>query len=243
MPKKSKINTVVILAGGLGTRLSEETKKKPKPMVKIGNEPILWHIIMHYKHFGFRNIIICAGYKGFMIKNYFKKKKFNNLNIKVIPTGIKSLTATRLIKIKKLLPEQFCMTYGDAVSNLNLNSLIRYHIKKKSFFTVTGVIPVSKYGSLMFNKKNQIVKFMEKKDFENNFVSGGYFVINKKCFRYLQDKKNQMLEREPMSKIAKTGKMFIYKHRNFWQCMDTLRDKLYLEKLWKKNPKWKIWKK
>ena len=136
MFKKSKINTVVILAGGLGTRLSEETQKKPKPMIKIGSEPILWHIIMHYKFYGFTNFIICSGYKGYIIENYFKKKQneFKNINIEVISTGLKNLTATRLRKIKQILPTEFCMTYGDAVSNINLKKLLRFHHKKKSLF-------------------------------------------------------------------------------------------------------------
>ncbi len=241
MSKKSKINTLVILAGGLGTRLSEETHKKPKPMVKIGSEPILWHIIMHYKQFRFKNFIICAGYKGYMINNYFKKKKINDINVNVVSTGIKSLTATRLSKIKNILPEKFCLTYGDAVSDIDLRKLINFHLKKKSIFTISGVIPISRYGSLKFNKKNQILKFMEKKDFQNNYVSGGYFVVNKTSLKYLDNIKDQMLENEPMTKIAKTGKMFVFKHNGFWQCMDTLRDKIYLEKLWKKDPKWKIW--
>ncbi len=241
MSKKSKINTLVILAGGLGTRLSEETNKKPKPMVKIGSEPILWHIIMHYRQFGFKNFIICTGYKGYIINNYFKKKKINKINVNVVSTGIKSLTATRLRKIKNILPEDFCLTYGDAVSDIDLRKLTNFHLKKKSIFTISGVIPISRYGSLKFNKKNQIIKFMEKKDFQNNYVSGGYFAINKMSLKYLNNNKDQMLENEPMTKIAKTGKMFIFKHNGFWQCMDTLRDKIYLEKLWKKNPKWKIW--
>ncbi len=244
MFKKSKINTVVILAGGLGTRLSEETQKKPKPMIKIGSEPILWHIIMHYKFYGFTNFIICSGYKGYIIENYFKKKQneFKNINIEVISTGLKNLTATRLRKIKQILPTEFCMTYGDAVSNINLKKLLRFHHKKKSLFTISGVIPVSKYGSIKFDLHERVTSFMEKKDFDINFINGGYFVINKSVLKFLDNKKDQMLEREPMSKIVKTKKMFVYKHRGFWRCMDTLRDKMYLEELWKTKPSWKIWK-
>ena len=233
---------VVILAGGLGTRLSEETKKKPKPMVEIGGKPILWHIIKHYEHYGFKNIIICSGYKGAMIKNFFKKNIFKDIKINVIDTGLNSLTARRLIKIKKILPENFCLTYGDAVADINIKKLVRFHFDKNSIFTISGVIPVSKYGSIKYDRGNKIIKFMEKSDFIDNFVSGGYFVLNKKIFKFINNKKNLMLEKEPMTKIAKTGKMYIYKHYGFWQCMDTLRDKLYLEDLWKKNSRWKIWK-
>jgi glucose-1-phosphate cytidylyltransferase len=238
----SKLDTVVILAGGLGTRLAEETKKKPKPMVEIGRRPILWHIIKHYEHYGFKNIIICAGYKGEMIKKFFKKNIFKDIKINVIDTGLNSLTARRLVKIKKLLPENFCLTYGDAVSDIDIQKLVKFHFDKNSIFTISGVIPVSKYGSIKYDRGNKIIKFMEKSDFIDNFVSGGYFVLNKKIFKFINNKKNLMLEKEPMTNIAKTGKMYIYKHYGFWQCMDTLRDKLYLEDLWKKNLRWKIWK-
>ena len=238
----SKLDTLVILAGGLGTRLAEETKKKPKPMVEIGRKPILWHIIKHYEHYGFKNIIICAGYKREMIKIFFKKNIFKDIKINVIDTGLNSLTARRLVKIKKLLPENFCLTYGDAVSDIDIQKLVKFHFDKNSIFTISGVIPVSKYGSIKYDRGNKIIKFMEKSDFIDNFVSGGYFVLNKKIFTFINNKKNLMLEKEPMTNIAKTGKMYIYKHYGFWQCMDTLRDKLYLEDLWKKNLRWKIWK-
>tara|TARA_B110000459_G_scaffold164479_1_gene181712 strand:+ start:483 stop:1223 length:741 start_codon:yes stop_codon:yes gene_type:complete len=238
----SKLDTLVILAGGLGTRLAEETKKKPKPMVEIGRKPILWHIIKHYEHYGFKNIIICAGYKREMIKIFFKKNIFKDIKINVIDTGLNSLTARRLIKIKKLLPENFCLTYGDAVADINIKKLVKFHFDKNSIFTISGVIPVSKYGSIKYDRGNKIIKFMEKSDFIDNFVSGGYFVLNKKIFKFINNKKNLMLEKEPMTNIAKTGKMYIYKHYGFWQCMDTLRDKLYLEDLWKKSLRWKIWK-
>ena len=238
----SKLDTLVILAGGLGTRLAEETKKKPKPMVEIGRKPILWHIIKHYEHYGFKNIIICAGYKREMIKIFFKKNIFKDIKINVIDTGLNSLTARRLIKIKKLLPENFCLTYGDAVSDIDIQKLVKFHFDKNSIFTISGVIPVSKYGSIKYDRGNKIIKFMEKSDFIDNFVSGGYFVLNKKIFKFINNNKNLMLEKEPMTNIAKTGKMYIYKHYGFWQCMDTLRDKLYLEDLWKKSLRWKIWK-
>ena len=140
------------------------------------------------------------------------------------------------------MPDHFCLTYGDAVSNVNLNNLIRFHFKKKSIFTMTGIVPISKYGSIKFNKNNQVLNFMEKR-FQQNYVSGGYFVLNKKILKFINKNRDEMLEKTPIVKILKTKKMFIYKHNSFWQCMDTLRDKLYLDELWKKKPKWKIWKK
>lgn len=238
-------NVVAILAGGYGTRLSEETIIKPKPMVEIGGRPILWHIIKHYQHFGYINFAICLGYKGDYIKKYFKKNAsfFKDLNIKLIDTGLNSLTAKRILKIQDHLSDTFMLTYGDAVSNINLESLLKFHKTKKSIFTISGVVPSSRYGSIQYDKNSRIKKFMEKKDLTENIINGGYFVIDKKSLKYFSNKKNQMLEVEPMNKIVKTGKMFVYKHLKFWQCMDTIRDKNLLEKMWKSNPPWKIWKK
>jgi glucose-1-phosphate cytidylyltransferase len=241
---ETKSNTVVILAGGLGTRLSEETVTKPKPMVEIGSKPILWHIIKHYQHYGFKNFIICLGYKGEYVKKYFKShsKLFINLNIKLIPTGLSSLTATRVLKVEKYLTDTFLLTYGDAVSNIDLNSLLKFHYIKKSIFTISGVVPASKYGSIEHNKQGMVKKFLEKKDLTKHIINGGYFVISKKSLKYISKTKNQMLEIEPMTKIVKTNKMFVRRHLGFWQCMDTLRDKLLLEKMWAQKPEWKIWK-
>ena len=244
MKKNNKDIAVAILAGGYGTRLSEKTKDIPKPLVKIGNKPIIWHIIKHYEYYGFKKFIICCGYKGNLIKKFIsnEKKKLKDLDIITINTGIKSLTAKRVIKIKKYLTNTFCLTYGDAVADVNLSNLIKYHKRKKSDFTVTGVIPISRYGSLKINKKNKIIKFMEKKDFKDNYINGGYFVINKNILKFISPRKNQMLEEEPMRKIVKEKNMFVYKHRSFWQCMDTLRDNILLNKMWRKKPKWKIWR-
>jgi len=241
---KIKNNTVVILAGGLGTRLSEETVLKPKPMVEIGFKPILWHIIKHYQYYGFINFIICLGYKGNYIKKYFNKNQhfFSNLNIKLINTGQNSLTARRLLKVKKYLSDTFLLTYGDAVSNINLDSLIKFHNKKKSMFTISGVVPSSRYGSIKFDKNFRVSKFMEKQDLTRHIVNGGYFVVNKNALKMFNKNKNQMLEIEPMKQIVKKKKMFVYVHLGFWQCMDTLRDKILLNKLWKNKPVWKLWK-
>ena len=240
---KIKKNTVVILAGGFGTRLSEETLLKPKPMVEIGSKPILWHIIKHYQYYGFNNFVICLGYKSKFIKNYFKLHSnfFSGLNIKLLFTGNNSLTATRIYKVKNYLTDTFLLTYGDAVSDINLDKLMLFHKKKASLFTISGVIPKSRYGSLKFNRNSLITKFKEKKDLENYLISGGYFVVDKKMFKYFSSK-NEMLEHKPFQRILKTKKMFVFKHYGFWQCMDTLRDKFFLEKLWKNNPPWKIWK-
>jgi len=205
---KIKNNTVVILAGGFGTRLSEETVLKPKPMVEIGSKPILWHIIKHYQYYGFINFIICLGYKGNYIKQYFNKNSnlFLHLNIKLINTGLNSLTARRLLRVKNYLSETFLLTYGDAVSNINLDSLMKFHNKKKSIFTISGVIPSSRYGSVKFDKNFRVSKFMEKKDLTRHVVNGGYFVVNKKALKFFSKNKNQMLEIEPMKKIVQKKK-------------------------------------
>jgi glucose-1-phosphate cytidylyltransferase len=212
-------------------------------MVEIGSKPILWHIIKHYQYYGFINFIICLGYKGNYIKQYFNKNSnlFLHLNIKLVNTGLNSLTARRLLRVKNYLSDTFLLTYGDAVSNINLDSLMKFHNKKKSIFTISGVVPSSRYGSVKFDKNFRVSKFMEKKDLTRHVVNGGYFVVNKKALKFFSKNKNQMLEIEPMKKIVQKKKMFLYVHLGFWQCMDTLRDKILLNKLWKKKPEWKLW--
>lgn len=242
---KIKNNTVVILAGGFGTRLSEETILKPKPMAEIGSKPILWHIIKHYQYYGFVNFVICLGYKGNYIKKYFKINShlFSHLNIKLINTGLNSLTARRLLKVNNYLSDTFLLTYGDAVSDINLEKLLKFHNKKKALFTISGVVPMSRYGSIKFDKNFRVQKFMEKKDLIKHIINGGYFIVNKKVLKMFDKNKNQMLEIEPMKKIVTKKKMFVYVHLGFWQCMDTLRDKILLNKLWKNKPVWKLWQK
>ena len=232
---------LVIFAGGLGTRISEETDYIPKPMVKIGLKPILWHIIKYYSTFGFSEFIICGGYKIDVIKNYFKKYKNNKIwNVRVINTGKNSNTGERLKRVKKYIKTTFCLTYGDGLSNVNIDKLIYFHKKNKSLVTLTTVKPTPHFGKIIF-KGNLVVKFVEKDKNKENWINGGFFVCEKTVFNYL-NKKNTIFEKDTLSSLAKRKKLSAYKHNDFWYCMDTLRDKRHLNSLWslKKAP-WKIW--
>jgi len=222
---------VVILAGGKGTRLSEYTKKIPKPMVKIGGKPILSHIIDYYSLFGVDEFIIASGYKHSVIKNYYKNKK----RIKVINTGVNSLTGKRIKLLEKFFKknEIFFLTYGDGLSNINLNKLLNFHIKNKKIFTLTAVHPPARFGELTIKNKN-ILKFQEKPQLVQGWINGGFFVVNSSIFKILS-KKNVMLEREPIQKLIKKKQLAAYKHEKFWYCMDNLRDKNVLEKLIKQK--------
>ena len=233
---------LVIFAGGLGTRISEETDYIPKPMVKIGKKPILWHIIKYYSVFGFSEFIICGGYKISIIKNYFKKSKNHRpWNIKVINTGKASNTGERLKRIKKYINGTFCLTYGDGLSNVNIDKLINFHKKNKPIVTLTTIKPQPLFGRLIF-KGNKVIKFLEKDQKKESWINGGFFVCEKKIFNHL-NKKNTIFEKDTLSSLAMKKKLIAYKHRDFWYCMDTLRHKRYLNSLWstKKAP-WKIWK-
>jgi len=233
---------LVIFAGGLGTRISEETDYVPKPMVKIGKKPILWHIIKYYSVFGFSEFIICGGYKISIIKNYFKKAKNRRLwSIKVINTGKASNTGERLKRIKKHINGTFCLTYGDGLSNVNIDKLINFHKKNKPIVTLTTIKPQPLFGRLIF-KGNKVIKFLEKDQKKESWINGGFFVCEKKIFNHLNEK-NTIFERDTLSSLAIKKKLIAYKHKDFWYCMDTLRDKRYLNSLWssKKAP-WKIWK-
>ena len=231
---------LVIFAGGFGTRISEETDYIPKPMVKIGRKPILWHILKYYSFFGFTDFIICGGYKVSIIKDYFKKlkKKNKTYNVKVVNTGKDSNTGERLRKIQKYIKNTFCLTYGDGLSNVNIDKLIQFHKKNKSIATLTAVKPIPHFGKLIF-KGNKVIRFLEK---NQNWINGGFFVCEKNIFKYIY-KNNSFFEADVLPLLAKKNKLSAYKHKNFWYCMDTLRDKRYLNNLWfsKKAP-WKIWK-
>jgi len=237
---------LVILAGGLGTRLAEETDLIPKPMVLIGDKPILWHIIKYYSAFNFSEFIICGGYKIEIIKNFFKKSKSktNELekswNVKVINTGKNSNTGERLKKIKKYIDGVFCLTYGDGLSNVNINTLVNFHKKNKAITTLTAVKPESRFGKIVFNG-NKVSKFLEKDVLTENWINGGFFVCQKEVFKYL-NKKNTIFESYTLSLLAKKNKLAAYKHKDFWYCMDTLRDKRHLNNIWLCNKApWKIW--
>ena len=234
---------LVIFAGGLGTRISEETDYIPKPMVKIGRKPILWHIIKYYSVFGFSKFIICGGYKIKIIKNYFKnlKKKNNSFDVKIINTGKNSNTGERLKRVKKYVGKTFCLTYGDGLSNVNIAKLIEFHKKNKSIVTLTAIKPTPHFGRIIF-KGNKVDKFLEKNLKKENWVNGGFFVCDKKVFKCL-NKKNTIFETDVLGFLATKKKLAAFKHKDFWYCMDTLRDKRHLNSLWlsKKAP-WKVWK-
>lgn len=224
---------VVILAGGFGTRLSEYTKDIPKPLVSIKGKPIIVHIINHYIKFGFTDFYIALGYKGTLIKNYFKHNKIKKANIKLINTGLKSMTGGRLLRLKKFLKDKtFMMTYGDGVSDINIKKLISFHRKQNSFCTLTVVRPPARFGAVKLNG-NLVKKFREKSKLDEGWINGGFFVIEPNFFKFLKNDKTY-LEREPLEKVAKIRKLSAFKHKGFWQCMDTKRDKEYLEKIIKK---------
>jgi glucose-1-phosphate cytidylyltransferase len=234
---------LVIFAGGLGTRISEETDYVPKPMVKIGKKPILWHIIKYYSVFGFSKFIICGGYKINVIKNYFEKnkKKINKLwNIKVVNTGINSNTGERLKRVKKYIDNTFCLTYGDGLSNVDIKKLINFHKNNKSIVTLTTVKPTPHFGKI-FLKGNKVKIFLEKDKQEECWINGGFFVCEKEVFKYL-NKKNTIFENGVLNILAHKKELAAYKHNDFWYCMDTLRDKRHLNNLWFLNKApWKIW--
>ncbi len=224
----------VILCGGLGTRISEETKIKPKPMIKIGNKPILNHIIDIYKYYGFNNFLLALGYKSEFIEKYYKNNK-NHKNIKLVYTGKNTLTGGRLLRLKKYFnkSETFMLTYGDGVTSQNLKKLVKFHKSHNRIATMTAVRPSARFGELKL-KGNKIIKFEEKPQVSKNWVNGGFFVFNSEIFDFIKGDKT-MLEREPLEKLAKIGELVAFKHYGFWQCMDTIRDKKLLNKLWKKG--------
>ena len=226
---------VVILCGGFGTRLSEETSIKPKPMIKIGSKPILDHIInLYYKH-GFKEFILALGYKGYYIKNYFKKNRNKKIDIKLVDTGRKTLTGGRLRRLKKLFSENenFMLTYGDGISNQNLSKLKKFHLKHKKIATMTVVRPPVRFGEVKLNN-NLVTMFKEKPQSSTSWINGGFFVFNSKIFNFIKGDKI-MLEKEPLETLQKKKELYAFKHNKFWQCMDTLRDKKYLNNLYKKN--------
>lgn len=231
---------IVILCGGLGSRLSEETKKKPKPMVKIGKDPILLHIMRIYLKYGFKSFVLALGYKKNNIIKYFKKNRLKDVEIQFIDTGKNSLTANRLLKLRNILKkeENFFLTYGDGLSNVNINKLLKLHLSKKKVATVTAVRPPARFGELKIGNSGLVKKFEEKNQVNEGWINGGFFIFNKKIFDYLP-KSQCMLEREPMNKLVSDKQLISYKHHGFWQCMDTLRDKELLNKAWKqKKNKW-----
>ena len=222
---------VVILCGGFGTRLAEETKVRPKPMVKIGKTPILLHLMNYYFSYGHNEFILALGYKGNYIKKYFKKNRFKKFKINLIDTGKNSLTGGRLLRLKKYLLKEktFMVTYGDGLTNLNLSLLKKFHRKHKKIASITAVRPPARFGEL-FIKNSKVLKFQEKPQTSENWINGGFFIFDNKIFQYLKNDRT-ILERDPFQKLARKKELMAYKHYGFWQCMDTLRDKILLNKI------------
>ena len=219
---------VVILAGGLGTRISEYTKTIPKPMVKLGKYPILIHIMKHYEKFGFNDFYIALGYKSEVIKNYFKKSKLR-WNVNLIDTGKSTMTGGRLKRLTKYLKDEtFLMTYGDGLSNVDINKLIKFHKKNNKLVTLTSVRPPARFGAIKI-MKNYVKYFREKNSLDEGWINGGFFVIEPKFLKFINGD-NTFMEQEPLKKISKKKQLVAFKHYGFWQCMDTLRDKEILEK-------------
>jgi len=219
---------VVILAGGKGSRLSELTKKIPKPMVRINNIPIIVHIMKHYSKYGFNDFIIAAGYKKNIIKNFFKKK-IKNWKVEVIDTGLNTMTGGRVKRLKRVLKsERFLLTYGDGISNINIINLVNYHKKKGGIATLTAVRPPARFGAIKINN-GKVSVFREKSALDEGWINGGFFVCEPEIFDYLKNDKT-ILESEPLQNLGKRKKLFASKHTKFWYCMDTLRDKKILEK-------------
>ncbi|MCR4925390.1 MAG: glucose-1-phosphate cytidylyltransferase [Clostridiales bacterium] len=256
---------VVILAGGRGTRISEESHLKPKPMIEIGSNPILWHIMKYYSHFGYNDFIICCGYKGYIIKEYFADYYLhrsditfdfsrdnemivhNNVaepwRVTIIDTGLNTQTGARIKKIQKFIGnEPFMLTYGDGVSNVDLDKLVEFHKKNGKYATMTAIQPGGRFGVLDISKGNKIERFTEKSKEDGGWVNGGFMVLEPQVFDYLDDDPNLVFERSPLENIAKDGQLMAYKHKGFWQCMDTLRDRILLEEMIEKNEApWMVW--
>lgn len=253
---------VVILCGGLGTRLREETEYKPKPMVEIGGKPILWHIMKIYSTYSFNDFILCLGYKQHVIREYFLDYEYmnndltinlssrekivyhsaynENWNVTLVDTGLETKKGTRIKKVEPYIKEdRFMLTYGDGVGNINIRELVNYHLKQGKIATFTGVHPISRFATINLDKKGEVASWKEKRKIEE-YINAGFFVLEREIFDYLNE--DCELEEEPMEELAKERRIAMYKHEGFWHCMDTYRDYMFLQKLWEKGgTPWKIW--
>ena len=232
---------VVILAGGLGTRISEESDVQPKPMIKIGGMPILLHIMKIYSYYKINEFSICLGYKGDVIKKFFSNYDSAPWSVQLIDTGLDTMTGGRIKRIQEHIDDTFCVTYGDGLSDVNINNLISFHKEKKSLATLTAIHPPERFGVLDLSG-DYVSEFHEKHTSESSWINGGFFVFEPEVFDYLQDGDMTILERAPLETLSKEQKLTAFKHNGFWFPMDTLRDKRHLENLWntKKAP-WKVW--
>tara|TARA_B110001450_G_C17631649_1_gene485462 strand:+ start:294 stop:1064 length:771 start_codon:yes stop_codon:yes gene_type:complete len=251
----------VILAGGLGTRISEESHLKPKPMIEIGGKPILWHIMKIYAYHGITDFIICCGYKGYVIKEFFAnyflhtsditfdlsanqmeihKRNSDNWKVTLVDTGENTMTGGRVKRIASYINGTFCLTYGDGVSNIDVSALLKFHESRNSEVTITAVQPTGRFG-IMKLKGDLVSSFQEKPKGDDHWVNGGFMVCQPSIFNRLQNDET-ILEHDPLSGLANDGQLSVYKHKGFWYAMDTLRDRNYLEQLWSKNEApWRIW--
>jgi glucose-1-phosphate cytidylyltransferase len=252
----------VILAGGLGTRITEETHLKPKPMIEIGGMPLLWHIMKTYSFHGINDFVICCGYKGYVIKEYFAnyflhmsdvtfdmkqntmdvhKKSAEPWKVTLVDTGLDTMTGGRLKRVKKYVEnETFCFTYGDGLSDLSIRDLIDHHNKQKTLSTVTAVQPPGRFGALNI-EKNKIISFEEKPSGDGSWINGGYFVLEPGIFDYVENDQT-VWERQPLETLAKDCQLSVHKHKGYWNAVDTLRDKNHMQDLWNsKQAPWKVW--
>ena len=222
---------VVILAGGYGTRISEESQLKPKPMIEIGGMPILLHIMKIYSKYEINDFVICCGYKGEIIKQYFNQSDFSQWNIELVDTGLDTMTGGRIKRIQNHIDDTFCVTYGDGLSNVSINDLISFHKKNNSIGTLTAIHPPERFGVLTLSD-NFVTEFNEKHSGESSWINGGFFVFEPEIFDYLKNGDSTILEKTPLETLAKEKRLTAFKHTGFWHPMDTLRDKNYLEELW-----------
>lgn len=263
--KTKKNEPVVILCGGRGIRMREETEFRPKPMIEIGHKPILWHIMKIYSSYGYHNFILCLGYKGEMIKEYFMDFELMHSDftidfgrqrgitihsahykepwrVTLADTGLNSMTGARLKKIKPFIKtDNFMLTYGDGVANINIDRLMKFHMSHKKIATVSGVRPPSRFGELV-TRGDQVIEFSEKPQIREGYINGGFFVLNKKVFNYLDNDEYCVFEKEPLEQLAKDSELRVYYHADYWHCMDTIRDMDILEQEWQTtNPRWRVW--
>ena len=255
---------VVIFAGGKGTRISEESHLKPKPMIEIGGKPILWHIMKNYAAYGYNEFIICCGYKGYVIKEYFYNYFLHNSDLSIdlsnnditihnsnaedfkvtlVETGLETMTAGRLKRVQQYVgKERFMLTYGDGLSNIDMNKQLKYHEEKGVLCTMSIVQPGSRFGMISLDENNIVKDFAEKPKDDGTWINGGFFICEPSTFDFLpEDSDNIMWERAPLESLTHAGQLAAYRHEGFWKCMDTLRDNIDLNTMWDKSPKWKNW--
>lgn len=258
----TSVKKAVILAGGMGTRIAEETSTRPKPLIEIGGVPILWHIMKIFHSHGIKDFIVCLGYKGYMIKEYFSNyflhqsdvtfdftdnsvkyhnKRAEDWTITLVDTGQDTMTGGRIKRIGDYVgDEPFCLTYGDGVANIDIQALLKFHDGHGKMATITAVSPPGRFGALVLNSADEVECFQEKPDGELGWINGGFFVLSPNVLSYIEGDAT-IWEREPLERLARNGELAAYKHHGFWHPMDTLRDKQYLEQLWATKAPWKVW--